>query len=67
MQPEVTATLTYQHGTLDQQPEVKTTTKVNLYGLSRNEFTNEILKDFVRACGFYVGIDEELYFENYDD
>jgi len=56
-------TLIYEHGKKGTQEYTKTVTEANLFETTRNELTDVILKNFIRTCEFYVGNDEELYFE----
>ena len=59
-EPQLIVTLTYE----SDSRQSSTTTSLNAYGTTRDELTDEYLKDFVRACGFYVGVDEELFFRD---
>jgi hypothetical protein len=53
--PELKVVLRYENNNTS-----TTETVVDIYGMTRDEFLNEHIKDFLRVCGYYVGVDEVL-------
>lgn len=61
--PQTKVTLIYEHGKPEDNCYQKIVQENNISGMNRYEFTNEVLKDFVKACGFQVSVPEILDFD----